>query len=439
MRIAFVNWTRRKAGGAETYLGLTVAALAEAGHDVAFWHEIDLPLNREPISLPQGVVAWNVAELGTVRALKALRDWRPDLIYSHGLLDPLLEAETIRIAPAIFSAHAYYGTCVSGHKSFRRPTVEPCDRRFGWRCLVSYYPRRCGGLSPFTMLRLYDLQSKRLDMLHDYKAVLTHSLHMRNEYVKHGLSAERVFNLSYYVPQEASRPARPATNASPPHDGVVAPRGLDESRARAAPARQWPAHEDFFQLMFAGRMDRLKGGRTLLDALPKASASLRRPLHVTFAGDGPDRRALERRAVRLERRHGNVRVKFTGWLRPAALNSLLSDCDLLVFPSLWPEPFGLAGPEAGTHGVPVAAFAVGGIPSWLIDGVNGFLAPGDPPTAEGLAEAIVKCLSDPETYARLSSGAREMAQRFSIQNHLGTLLKIFEDVASNAGAGGGTR
>ena len=50
-----------------------------------------------------------------------------------------------------------------------------------------------------------------------------------------------------------------------------------------------------------------------------------------------------------------------------------------MVPSIWPEPFGQVGPEAGLYGVPAAAFAVGGTPSWLTDGVNGRLAPGDPP------------------------------------------------------------
>src|SRR2546423_8225430 len=41
------------------------------------------------------------------------------------------------VAPAVFFAHAYYGTCISGAKTFKRPTVTPCDRRFGPKCLRS--------------------------------------------------------------------------------------------------------------------------------------------------------------------------------------------------------------------------------------------------------------------------------------------------------------
>ena len=74
-------------------------------------------------------------------------------------------------------------------------------------------------------------------------------------------------------------------------------------------------------------------------------------------------------------------IEFVGWVNAQQADVLLTDCDVLVLPSLWPEPFGLVGSEAARHGVPVVAFAVGGITEWLTDGVNGYLAPGDPPSA----------------------------------------------------------
>jgi glycosyltransferase involved in cell wall biosynthesis len=76
---------------------------------------------------------------------------------------------------------------------------------------------------------------------------------------------------------------------------------------------------------------------------------------------------------------------------------------------------------------------VGGIPDWLSEGVNGYLAPGDPPTAAGLSEAIVKCLHDPSVYARLRIGAVHMARRFSMEAHLSALLEVFEKVANGKG------
>jgi glycosyltransferase involved in cell wall biosynthesis len=63
-----------------------------------------------------------------------------------------------------------------------------------------------------------------------------------------------------------------------------------------------------------------------------------------------------------------------------------------VFPSLWPEPYGLAGLEALAAGLPIAAFGSGAVGEWLRDGIDGALAPADPPSPAGLAQAIVKCV-----------------------------------------------
>ncbi len=99
-------------------------------------------------------------------------------------------------------------------------------------------------------------------------------------------------------------------------------------------------------------------------------------------------------------------------------------------PSLWPEPFGRVGLEAGLYGVPTAAFAVGGIPEWLCDGANGHLASGEPPTASGLADAIWRCLTDRDHFTQLCDGAREQAQRFGVNQHIDQLCKLFEEVVA---------
>jgi glycosyltransferase involved in cell wall biosynthesis len=76
----------------------------------------------------------------------------------------------------------------------------------------------------------------------------------------------------------------------------------------------------------------------------------------------------------------------------------------------------------------VAAFNVGGVPEWLADGVNGYTAPGDPPTARGLAQAIIKCLRDEDTHRSLRRGAVKTAEQFSLNTHLNSLTKVFDTI-----------
>ena len=193
-------------------------------------------------------------------------EWRPQVLFSHGLLDPEVEARTLQIAPAVFLAHAYYGTCISGAKMFKSPTNMPCSRTFGWPCLANYYPRRCGGWSPITMVREFRRQSARLELLSQYKAIVTLSSHMQREYARHGLGATWV-------------------------RGAVEP-GV--SSATDVPDRR---PHDEYRLLFVGRMDHLKGGDYLLDALPRVASALDRTLNVTFVGDGPARASWQAAAA----------------------------------------------------------------------------------------------------------------------------------------------
>ena len=419
VRIVITNWNRRKVGGIETYLSNMIPELRRAGHTLAFWSELDQPADRERIPLPPEAPAWCVSELGVQATLAALRDWHPDLIYAHGLLDPKLEAQTLAVAPGVFCAHAYYGTCISGGKTFKFPVVTPCNRRFGWQCLIHYYPHRCGDWSPANMLQEYRRQSGRLKLLRHYRAIVTLSDHIASEYRKHGFPSDCIYTLapplSNGVSHEAYGIREVAPAGAPSEKCAVSHGSLTADRS-----------QPYWRLLFLGRMDYLKGGHLFLDALPQAAASLDRPLRVTFAGDGPARSDWERQAMRVKDQAQGLDIEFVGWLEGRQRESLFANCDLLVMPSQWPEPFGLSGPEASQHGVPAVAFAVGGIPEWLSDGANGYFAPGNPPTSAGLAEAIVRALRDPETHARLCRGALAMSQRFGIEKHVVGLLDVFE-------------
>ncbi len=396
MRIAILNWNSRPVGGLDTYLRLVIPALARRGHDLAFLHERGTPTDGDRFGLPAGSPTWSGEDLGAERALASLSEWQPDLLFSHGSLDPHVEASTLRIAPSVFMAHAYYGTCISGAKTFKSPSTRPCSRRFGWPCLLNYYPRHCGGWNPLTMARLFRVQSHRLHLLASYKAVVVYSTSLQGELARHGIDA------TYLTP--------------PAESGICATVG---SRDRDAPNE--------CRLVFAGRMDRLKGGNYLLDALPSVARSLNRRVHLTLAGDGPARASWEAAAARLTTREPNCRIEFAGWLDREEIDALYARADLLVVPSLWPEPFGFVGPEAGRQALPAAAFAVGGIPDWLRPGINGFLAPGDPPTVGGLTDAIVACLKDPETHARLRDGARRVASELSLDHHVDALMRVLID------------
>jgi glycosyltransferase involved in cell wall biosynthesis len=392
MRVAVASWTSRYAGGIESYLGAVMPAMRHAGLDVSFFHEADEPAQRARIDLAEEIPVFSVASSGVERAVAQLAKWKPDVVYIHGLHEVSTANRLLDIAPSVTFVHTYVGTCISGTKTQTRPKPAACSRQFGPACLALYLPCGCGGNSPVTMMRLYRTQQRRHQNLSHQAAVITHSEHMRNELVRHGIPASVV---SYPV--------------SVPHAA-----GPDFSRGS-------------IDILFAGRMENVKGGTLLLDALDRVRRDLDRPLRVQFAGDGPARQQWEELAKGVQARNANVAVEFSGWSNELQLSATMQASRLLVVPSVWPEPFGSVGMAAARHGVPAAAFAVGGIPQWLHDGVNGHLA-ATPATAEGLGVAIVKCLRDERHYADLSRGAIEMAARFTMQQHIPEVMRVFERV-----------
>jgi glycosyltransferase involved in cell wall biosynthesis len=149
-----------------------------------------------------------------------------------------------------------------------------------------------------------------------------------------------------------------------------------------------------------------------------------------MAGDGRERANWESRARAVARAGSSLTVEFPGWQLQGEVATLMKENDLLVVPSLWPEPLGAVGPAAAQLGLPAAAFAVGGIPQWLVEGVSGHLAPADPPTAGGLARAVVRCLEDPLHYTKLRQGARQTAATFTMERHMPELLAVLERAAA---------
>ncbi|HWX54083.1 MAG TPA: glycosyltransferase family 4 protein [Verrucomicrobiae bacterium] len=407
MRILFLTSYRRKIGGTESYLDAIVPAYMRRGNDVGICYTEDGPANRRAFEFPPEIREWQVKVCGAPQTIAQIRDWKPDLIFSHGSTDVEFEAQLLTLAPGVFFAHDYKGTCISGLKAHKFPTPVPCTRLFGPACLVQYFPRRCGGRSPVTMFRLYAKQSSRLRLLRRYAVIATNSEHLTEEYRRHGLIGHR---LPYPVFA----------------DGKERPRSIrtDESKKR-------------WRILFVGRMDKLKGGQMLLKALPAIRAGVDHDVHLVFVGDGPERKVWQRAAERTQSATSGVEIEFKGWLEKSQVAQAYAEADLLVVPSLWPEPCGVVGVEAGLYSVPSVAFRVGGIPDWLHPGENGFLAPGDPPTAGGLAAAAVRAL-DPEIHPGLCEGARKLAQSWTLELHCDEFDLLVEKVIRGSFASAGS-
>ena len=80
--------------------------------------------------------------------------------------------------------------------------------------------------------------------------------------------------------------------------------------------------------------------------------------------------------------------------------------DVVVNPARFNEPFGRVPFEAAVAGRPAVVTRVGAIPELLRDGESALIV--EPEDARGLADAVVRALTDPELAARLVEGSREI-------------------------------
>jgi len=121
-------------------------------------------------------------------------------------------------------------------------------------------------------------------------------------------------------------------------------------------------------------------------------------------------------------------VEFLGWRDDIA--AVLSELDLLVVPSKL-EGMGRVVVEAYSAGVPVVAFAVGGIPEVVIDGETGFLV------QDCTAQALARCIreasrTDPQDLHRIAANARRAWEtRYSVATYQQCITELMERLASD--------
>lgn len=401
MRIAVVTRHRDHVGGVETYVERLLAALGSRGHRLLLWHEYDG--GTTPIEIPEAADTCSVAAIGSHAALAALAEWRPDVIFAHGLADPALERRVQQLAPAVLMLHTYHGTCVAGSKTHGFPRPRPCTRTLGAACLVRYFPLRCGGLSPVTMVRRYRAESAHRGNLEAFAAVTVLSAHMGREAAAHGVDAARV------------------TVLPPPIEGPRDPELPPVRRERLAAVM---SERTSLRLLFLGRLEPAKGGHVLIDAAALLARRLGRPIDLAIVGDGRCRLDWTARAETAQAAAPGLTVRFPGWVNGSERLYWFDWADLLAVPSLWPEPFGLSGAEAAAAGLPAVAFDVGGTREWLDADRSGRLAAAGRFDTSALADAVAWTLESPGRLAALAAGARARAATWSMARHAEALEAV---------------
>jgi glycosyltransferase involved in cell wall biosynthesis len=200
----------------------------------------------------------------------------------------------------------------------------------------------------------------------------------------------------YLVPSAASRDRMVRNEGLPPRRTEVLPWPLPPAVALAsAPARGEPRAS---RILFVGSLAGEKGAPVLIEAFRGAWA--RRPdLTLTVIGD-----AGRAQADALRESARGLPVRFLGQLEHEAVLRSYREHDVLVFPSVWNEPFALVPLEAAALGLAVVATTAGGTPEAFTDGRTALLVP--PGDAAALESAILRLAGEPALARALAAAAQ---------------------------------
>jgi glycosyltransferase involved in cell wall biosynthesis len=186
----------------------------------------------------------------------------------------------------------------------------------------------------------------------------------------------------------------------------------------------WTDHHSL-RVLAPGRLQHHKGFQNLLLASKKL-VSTKADIEVVIAGDGPYRRTLSHIASEL----GIMgHVKFTGHVNDQEMISLYDWSDVVVVPSIAPEPFGRVVVEAMSRGKPVIGSNIGGIPEIIDDSETGFLV--QPNNALLIAEKLALFRDEDKLQVRMGREAlRRARDRFDQLRITRQVIETYEEIRS---------
>ncbi|WP_345474451.1 glycosyltransferase [Glutamicibacter ectropisis] len=355
------------AGGMNVYIQNLSFALGALGHEVhmitrtaeeshslqvgegVWMHEVQIAANRdlEKEELPQ------IIDAAVLAVSKQMQGLKFDIVHAHYWLSGMtgLQLANLWSVPLAVSMHTS-----AAAKEAESGIAEPGNRKVAEEHLL----RTCSRIIANTPVearqleRFYDVDSKKLDV------------------VLPGVN-HRVFH--------------------PDQDKVRRPLGDDD-----------------LHLVYAGRMQRLKGAHLLLEALGiarRTQPSLRITASLFGSTSGSDDYDLKSLVNELDL--GDV-VRFYDPLEPKKLALVFANADIVAVPSL-SETFGLVAAEAQACGTPVLANAVGGLAYAVNDGKSGWLM--SEPDPEIWAAKIIELAQNPEMVTSAGHGALEHSGSFT--------------------------
>ena len=204
---------------------------------------------------------------------------------------------------------------------------------------------------------------------------------------------------------------------------------------RGIPLEKFPSKPEHgalsspIRLLYVGRLEAYKGVHTVFEALGRLDAKEQAGFAFTVVGGGDEeyRARLEGLAAEL-----HTQTQFLGQVAHDRLPEIYRQHDILLFPSIWDEPFGVTHLEAMASGAVVISTRGGGQDEFLVHGENAMVF--EKEDAQGLAKCLGWAKTNPEGMRTLAGQARQLVEdRFTYRRYIDEMERFATQAAEAKG------
>lgn len=321
---------------------------------------------------------------------QTVKERKIDIIHIHSLSNPNIISHCFKISKIVRSMREPRMFC-PGQGKFWRKSERICNQPFGLHCFYHAYKEGCVNRHPKRLINAYkNVAFETTEGRDNYKAIIAMSQYMIDESIKVGFHPESFVLNPHFTPMVENEKLKDQT------------------------------HSETKSLIFVGRLSKTKGVHYFMDCgiqlLEKDY-----DIQLDIVGDGHDADYFKS----LVPEEFKDKLTFHGWQSRDQIDALIHNSYLMVFPSIYPEAFGISGIEAMMRGKPVVGFDVGGVSTWLKDNKTGYLVPVK--DTEAMQNKITALIANKEQYKYFSQNARAIAlEEFSVDKHMDTLVNTYK-------------
>lgn len=224
--------------------------------------------------------------------------------------------------------------------------------------------------------------------------------------------------------------------ADPRKIDVISP-GVDTSKFYPIPPDEAKEFigipNDKKMLLFVGRIEPLKGIKTLLQAIENLQENGKSGKNLCLAVIGGELKGKDGHESEDMKLLNGLRddyglgdmVTFLGKRSQDTLPYYYSAAEMVVMPSHY-ESFGMVALESMACGTPVIASMVGGLIHLVEDGVTGYHVPVEDPIT--LSQCISSLLEDKALRYRMGHDAFAFAKKFDWKNISGQMIQVYQEL-----------